>query len=126
MEEEPKQPEQGSLWKSSLLLGQNFFDEIIKNPIPLDIDALKALKRSPLAIDIYCWLTYRMSYLEKPTKISWLSLKNQFGAEYSELRDFKKNFLKHLKKVSVIYKANVSETKKSLLLQPSNPHIHIT
>jgi hypothetical protein len=30
----------------------------------VDFRALKAL-RSPLALDIYCWLTYRMSYLPR-------------------------------------------------------------
>ncbi len=34
--------------------------------VPIDLRALNALKGSPLALDIYSWLTYRMSYLRKP------------------------------------------------------------
>jgi hypothetical protein len=30
---------------------------------PIDLQALKALRGSPLALDIYSWLTDRMSYL---------------------------------------------------------------
>ena len=56
-----KQPDQGELWQSTLTLTADFYDEITKHPVPLDLRALRALKKSPLAIDLYCWLTYRMS-----------------------------------------------------------------
>jgi len=68
---QPKDPEQLSLWESTIVLNETFYEEIISRPIPLDLDALKTLKRSPLAIDIYCWLTFRMSYLKKTTCIPW-------------------------------------------------------
>jgi hypothetical protein len=96
---DPKSPAQVPLWKSTVTLYEDFFREIIERPVPIDMRALKALKRSPLALDIYCWLTYRMFYLRKPTEIPWSSLQLQFGADYPTtgqgLRDFKKNFLKH-------------------------------
>ena len=55
----PKAPDEAPLWKSTLTLGTDFYEEVIKNPVPVDMRALKALKRSPMALDIYCWLTYR-------------------------------------------------------------------
>jgi hypothetical protein len=86
--------------------------------------ALKALKRSPLALDIYCWLTYRMSYLRKATEIPWAALQTQFGADYSRTIDFKVNFLKHFQAVLVVYpEAKVEEGERGLLLRPSKPHI---
>ena len=54
-----KSPSQIPLWKSTVTLSTDFFQEIIERPVPVDMRALKALKRSPLALDIYCWLTYR-------------------------------------------------------------------
>jgi hypothetical protein len=77
----PKAPDEAPLWKSTIELG-GFYEEAIKSPVPVDMRALKALKRSPLALDIYCWLTYRMSYLRKPTEIPWAALQMQFGADY--------------------------------------------
>jgi hypothetical protein len=68
---DPKAPDQAPLWKSRIELGKRFFEEAINSPVPVDMRALKALKRSPLALDIYCWLTYRLSYLRKPTEIPW-------------------------------------------------------
>lgn len=90
--------------------------------------ALQELKRSPLALDIYCWLTHRMSYLRKDTVIPWPLLQLQFGVGYAEVgqgpRDFKTNFRKQLRKVHVIYpQAKVTEVEQGLFLKPSPPHV---
>jgi hypothetical protein len=123
-----KSPSQIPLWKSTVTLSTDFFQEIIERPVPVDMRALKALKRSPLALDVYCWLTYRMSYLRKPTEIPWPALQMQFGADYASdeqgLRNFKKKFLHHLRAVHVIYpEANIEDGERGLLLKPSKPHV---
>ena len=120
----PKTPNQMPLWKSTVTLGNSFFNEITNRPVPVDMRALKALKRSPLALDIYCWLTYRMSYLRKPTEIPWVALQMQFGADYTQTRQFKAAFLEHLRAVLARYpEANVEEGEWGLLLKPSKPHV---
>jgi len=55
----PKQPNQVSLWGSWVELGERFFEYITKAPVPSDMRALRALKRSPLALDLYCWATHK-------------------------------------------------------------------
>lgn len=123
-----KAPNQLPLWKSNVTLSQKFFDQIIERPVPVDMDALMRLKRSPMALDIYFWLTYRLSYLHKDTVIPWQLLQIQFGADYAQdtegLYNFKRNFLKHLKNVLTIYdKARVFGMDQGLLLKPSSPHV---
>jgi hypothetical protein len=125
---EPKNPGQKSLFESTVTLTHPFFDEIINNPVPIDMRALKALKRSPMALDIYTWLTYRMSYLIKPAEIPWPALQAQFGADYATnaqgRRDFKRSFLRHLKKIHMVYpEVSVVEGESGLLLRPSRPHV---
>ena len=120
----PRTPDQMPLWKSTVTLSNSFFNEIIDRPVPIDMRALKALKRSPMALDIYCWLTYRLSYLRKPTEIPWPALQVQFGSDYGRARDFKISFLKHLRAVHVLYpEANVEDGERGLLLKPSKPHV---
>ena len=120
----PKTPDQMPLWKSTVTLGNTFFNEVIDRPIPVDMRALKALKRSPMALDIYCWLTYRLSYLRKPTEIPWPVLQIQFGADYTRTRGFKESFLHHLRAVITLYpEANVEDGERGLLLKPSKPHV---
>ncbi len=111
---------------STILLGEEFFNEIICKPIPMDMRALKALKHSPMALDIYCWLTYRKSYLKKNIFVPWETLEMQFGTNYARTRDFKKKFLYQLKKVYVVYsEAKVEINNRGLILKPSKPHVNI-
>ena len=124
----PKSPDQLPLWKSTVTLSTDFFNEVIERPVPIDMNALKALKRSPMALDIYFWLTYRMSYLSRDTVIPWALLQGQFGADYAQNpqghRDFKKFFIKRLASVKGLYEqAKVAPLEKGLLLKPSPPHI---
>lgn len=124
----PRLPTQRSLFESKIHLSETFFNEIIDRPVPVDMRALKALKRSPLALDIYCWLTYRMSYLDRRAEIPWPLLQLQFGSDYADTpqgrRDFKKKFLLQLRKVKAIYKdAKIDDGDHALILLPSKPHI---
>ena len=49
-----RQPGEQGLWDSRIQLGEKFFSEIIRHPVPLDLNILKALKRSSLGIDSIC------------------------------------------------------------------------
>lgn len=123
-----KAPDQMPLWKSSVTLSQKFFEQIIERPVPIDMDALLRLKRSPMALDIYFWLTYRLSYLHKDAFIPWELLQAQFGADYAQDAEgqynFKRKFLLRLKDVLAIYdKARVFDMGKGLGLKPSPPHV---
>ena len=46
-------------WDSKIELSEKFFHEIIRHPVPLDMNTLTALKWSSLGLDLYLWLTYR-------------------------------------------------------------------
>lgn len=117
---DPKSPRQLGMWQSTVTLSERFFQEVIATPVPIDMRALQALSRSPLALDIYCWLTYRMSYLKRRTEVPWGSLALQFGANYSSTRYFKRSFNQQLRKVLVVYpEATVEEGAYGLVLKPS-------
>lgn len=119
-----KNPEQAGLWKSTVTLSENFFNEVIDRPVPIDMRAVKALKKSPMALDIYTWLTYRSSYLKRSTVIPWSSLAQQFGSNYAVLRQFKAAFLNELKKVVLVYgQIQVEATEQGLIVKPSLTHI---
>ena len=48
-----KRPDDRTLWESKIELGEKFFEEIIRHPVPLDMNILKAMKRSTLGLDLY-------------------------------------------------------------------------
>jgi hypothetical protein len=125
---DPQRPQQAALWQSVVRLSEPFFQQIVDRPVPVDMRAIKALKKSPLALDIYAWATYRVSYLARPTEIPWGALMLQFGAGYPDTpqgrRDFRKHFLAALRKVAATYPAlRAQEGDRGLSLRPSPSHI---
>ena len=129
----PQQAHEAGAWQSKLVLSQPFFQECVTSPVPIDLRAYRALRASPLAMDIYSWLTYRMSYVTTTTRpIPWESLMLQFGTGYTSnnsdfsqaVRNFKKDFLKALKMVQIVYPgAIVKPLDTGLVLTPSPTHI---
>ena len=77
-----------------------------------------------MALDLYCWLAYRNSYLSKPTRVPWPALEAQFGADYDDRRNFKRKFLSALRQVLVLYpSARVEQVRGGLRLNPSPSHV---
>jgi hypothetical protein len=111
--------------KAKVVLNDRFFQELTEHPVPLDMRVVQALKQSPMALDIYMWLTYRMSYLKRKTLIPWAALELQFGSEYKRTRAFKENFKHHLAAVRLFYpQARITEDRsKGLILYPSRPQV---
>ena len=54
-----RKPDKPVLWDSKIRLGEDFFNEIIQHPVPIDMNTLTALKRCSLGLDLYLWLVYR-------------------------------------------------------------------
>ena len=105
----PKRPDDPVLWKSKIELGEKFFNEIIRHPVPLDMNILKALRRSSLGIDLYLWVTYRTFSLQRPLRLSWRQLYRQFGADPAKENDkfivnaFRTDCLRELKKIKTAW-----------------------
>lgn len=124
----PQTNDVAGTWRSKVRLSNTFFQECIAKPVPIDLRAYKALRGSPLAMDVYTWLTYRMSYTDRPTRpIPWEALMGQFGSNYDTQRavlDFKRAFIKALKAVQIVYpRANVQLADNGIVLIPSPPHV---
>ena len=123
-------PDQSSLWDSKVELGEKFFNEIINHPVPLNMNTLTALKRSPLGLDLYLWLVYRTFTLRAPLRLTWRLLYGQFGAHPSKASDkrtvdaFRTKVLRELKKIKIAWpELNYATAKGVLILHPSTPAI---
>lgn len=80
-------------------LSESFYILSGESVIPLEVKIVQELRRSPLSLDLYAWLTYRTWTTKKATTIPWRELKPQFGANYKRLRDFQAKFRKSLEVV---------------------------
>lgn len=101
----PKSEYQRVLWPSVIRLGQDYFNSLITNAVPLDERAIAALSGTSLGLDVYAWLSQRLHRIEKrkPQRITWESLKSQFGGQYGRIEDFRKRFKPVLKQVLTVY-----------------------
>jgi len=103
---DPRSPEQLGMWGSWVELGEDFFKAITAAPVPADMRALRVLKRSPLALDLYVWATHKAFITSRKGKsqfVPWRGLMKQFGSGYADPRDFQKYASKALKKIQTVY-----------------------
>ena len=126
----PKRPDERVLWESKIELGEDFFNEIIQHPVPLDMNTLTALKRSSLGLDLYLWLVYRTFPLRAPQRITWRQVYRQFGVDPARasdrvtVRNFQREVLRELKKIKLAWPdLNYSTAPGVLILHPSTPAI---
>ena len=123
-------PDQRVLWESKIELGEDLFNEIIHNPVPLDMNTLTALKRCSLGLDLYLWLVYRTFPLRGLQQITWRQMYRQFGLHPSKASDkktvlnFRVKILRELKKIKLAWpELNYSTAPGVLILLPSVPTI---
>ena len=112
-------------------LGEQFFNEIIRHPVPINMNTLTALKRSPLGLDLYLWLVvYRTFVLRAPQRLTWRQLYRQFDADPAQtpgkraIQDFRRKVLRELKKIKLAWpELNYTTGPGLLILHPSTPTI---
>ena len=110
-----KKPEQATLWGSWIELGEKFHAAITSAAVPVDIRAIKALKRSALALDLYTWLIYEAYRSHKGNKArfeTWEQLHSHFGGEYTEVRNFRLKAKAALHKIKAVYPGLKLGTRK--------------
>ena len=111
-----------SLMPGVIELTPEFFESLTQFAVPLDPRALGALKHSALALDIYAWLAHRLHRVKPPsgTFLSWENLRQQFGQEYGEIKDFKREMNKTMRLVHAVYPdARIEKVNGGLKLLPS-------
>ena len=114
-----KQTEQNSLWGSYIEISEKFRSAILSAPVPLRTDILKALHKSPLAIDVYMWVSYRLFTMhaagQESLSLGYGRLQEQFGTAIAEgnYRKFRQDFREAFAKIANCWREKDSE--KSLL-----------
>ncbi len=117
---------QGGLFVEKASLSQSFFDELKKHPVPVEEAAVRQIANNSLALDVYCWLAYRLHSLSAPITVTWKALHGQFGRSVARLDHFKDHFRTVLALATSVYPdANIDEAENGagLILKPSKPPV---
>jgi hypothetical protein len=118
---------------SHILLGEAFFEEIQRRPVPIDMRAIHGLKHSALALDLYTWATYE-TFIQSTRPLggrrhsltSWADLMYQLGANYALPRQFKAKIPHVLEQVKAVYPELQAELlPEGLLVHASRPAVQI-
>lgn len=110
-------------------LSAEFFQSLSEYAVPLDARALAALKHSSLALDVYAWLAHRLHRVKRHTgeRVTWRNMREQFGQEYVELKDFKREIAKALRTVLPVYPdARIEPVAGGVILLPSRAPVSKT
>jgi hypothetical protein len=115
---------QRTLWPGVITLTDKFFDSLAEHAVPLDPRAIVALRHSAMALDLYTWLAHRLWRIRTPVKVPWRALHQQFGAEYAEVRVFRRKVAEALIDVRRVYPdAKVEPAIGGLMLKASPPPV---
>jgi len=115
---------QGSLFVETARLSETFYEQLRKHPVPLEEAAIKAISNNSQALDVYCWLAYRLHVLPAARTVSWPALFAQFGSSYKKLAHFKMRFVDSVKIATAVYRdANIELDEKGIILKPSRPPV---
>lgn len=116
-----------SLWESTMELTSDFYEECITRPVPVDLRVMDALSASPMALDVYVWLTYRVVKARRVSTLPWQMLMQQFGSvDGTEVRTFRRHFLRALKQVIEVSNWHPSisiDDKDGLTIYPGKGHV---
>ncbi len=115
---------QGNLFVETARLSETFFQQLRQHAVPLDEAAIRHIHNSSMALDVYCWLAYRLHCLSADKPISWAALAGQFGAGIKLRKHFKPAFTESLALAQAVYRdARVDVTESGIVLRPSPPPV---
>jgi len=110
------------IWPGVMHLSPRYYESLLTASVPLDPHAIGALRQSSLDLDVYTWFAHRLHRVAaRGQLIRWQSLRNQFGGDYHDPKNFKKAFKISLARVAAVYPAANFELQRGALLLKSSP-----
>ena len=95
--------------------------------MPVNLDHLKSLARSPRRMDIYTWLSHRVFRIKnKPVNVPLASVHRQFAPDIDSRhhRQFREKLKRDLDAIGKVYdKFNLELTDSELIIYASAPPV---
>lgn len=117
--ESPNQQRLDGLPKNQITLSQEFFEEIQKHPIPVDLEVVKILRNKPLALDAVLFIAYKAAAIKHTTRIPMAELFEAFGSQQKEIRQQRIKTKKILQTVIKLAGVNTKIEGDTIIIEPS-------
>ena len=74
-----------------IIMTEPFFEHLRQHAVPLNETAIRQIRDSATALDLYTWLAYRLPRLnpKRPATLSWQQLAVHFGNDGRHIRKFR-------------------------------------
>ena len=113
----------GGSFTREIILTEAFHDHLRDHAVPLNEHAIRQLRESPTALDLYTWLAYRLPRVsaKRPVSLSWQQLAAHFGNDGGNIRKFRQTIRDAWdRQVSAVYpEARVDLSSSIVRLHPS-------
>jgi hypothetical protein len=120
----PTDPGQRTLWPSTITFSRSFFETLKLHALPTNIRAVRVFANSPRKLDLLFWLGYRLKHIDKPLKIGWEALKEQFGQDIARERFFRSEFAKDIRHMAEVFPDLAAQvTDDGLTLLPTGAKV---
>lgn len=113
--------EKNGAFAREIRMSEVFYSHLIEHAVPLNEVAIRELKGTPTALDLYTYLAYRLPRItsDKGQTISWDQLARHLGNEADSKR-FRQTVRETMQLVSAVYpNADVDLSGRKVVLNPS-------
>lgn len=121
-----RNPDQSLLWNPEMVLSGDFYEAIQEHRVPINMDHLRRLAKSPRRMDLYAWLSYRLPRVHKQRAVTipLRQLQEIFAPDIESRRRFKQKLRQDLAAIAQVYpRFRVEIHGDMLILRHSPPPI---
>ncbi len=81
----------GGSFLREIYMTEGFFEHLRQHAVPLNETAIRQIRNSATALDLYTWLAYRLPRIgaKRPATMSWQQLAVHFGNDGKNIRKFR-------------------------------------
>eukprot|EP01036_Dinobryon_divergens_P032258 gene32258-41809_t len=117
-------PDQKSLWPSTVTFSTEFYESLRQHALPIDVRALHAFANSARKLDLLFWLNYRLHSMKTRLVLDWKPLRAQFGDGFARERDFRAQLAGDIEHIKTVFpKVPVKLTERGLVLENADPSV---
>ena len=108
-----------------IYMTEGFFEHLRQHAVPLNENAIRQLRDSATALDLYTWLAYRLPRVstKRPAAMSWQQLAVHFGNDGKNIRKFRQTvrdaWERHVSAVYPEARADFDTTQIKLYASPA-------
>ena len=118
-----RRPDQMTFWTPTMVLSDEFYKAIQTRRVPVDMNHLIQLTKSPRRMDLYCWFSYRLPRIRGRNRIPipLRYLQPIFAPDITDPYLFKQRFKNDLKAIAKVYRGFNLELKGDIRWLSKSP-----